>query len=144
VRLARRDIPMLLPGGMPVVYSEDVADGHIRAATDAPVGSRYILSTTYCTLEEIARAVARHVPRARVPKLMPISVARAASVVGAGVAKLTRRPPLIPRGTLHFLESHPVPDATRAHDELGWTPVGFDEGIAHAVEHFRRQAWISE
>jgi dihydroflavonol-4-reductase len=142
VRLARRKIPMLLPGGMPVVYSEDVAEGHIRAAADAPVGSRYILSTTYHTLAGIARAVAEHVPRARVPRIMTIGAARAASVLGEGVAKVTRRPPLIPRGMLHFLESHPVPDATRARQELGWQPVGFDEGVARALGHFRAAGWI--
>jgi dihydroflavonol-4-reductase len=143
VRLARRKVGLLLPGGMPVVYSEDVAAGHIRAATDAAVGSRYILSTTYHTLEEIARAVAQHVPRASVPRMMPIAVARGASVLGEAVAKLTRRPPLIPRGTLHFLESHPVPDATRAREELGWNPLGFDEGLGRALDRFRRAGWIS-
>jgi nucleoside-diphosphate-sugar epimerase len=144
VRLARRKIPMLLPGGMPVVYSEDVAEGHIRAAADAPVGSRYILSTTYHSLEDIARAVAQHVPRAGVPKIMPSTAARAASVLGEGIAKVTKRPPLIPRGTLHFLESHAVPDATRARDELGWSPVGFDEGLRRALDHFGREGWIGD
>jgi nucleoside-diphosphate-sugar epimerase len=142
VRLARRKIPMLLPGGMPVVYSEDVAEGHIRAVADAPVGSRYILSTTYHSLEDIARAVAQHVPRARVPTIMPGAAARPASVLGEWIAKVTRRPPLIPRGTLHFLESHAVPEATRAMDELGWCPVGFDDGVKRALDHFAREGWI--
>jgi dihydroflavonol-4-reductase len=143
VRLALRKIPMLLPGGMPVVYSEDVAEGHIRAVGQAPTGSRYILSTSYHTLEEIARVVTAHEPRARVPRMMPSAAARTASVLGEGVAKLTRRPPLIPRGTLHFLESHPVPDATRAREELGWEPVAFEDGVGRALEHFRREGWIS-
>jgi dihydroflavonol-4-reductase len=142
-RLARRKVPMLLPGGMPVVYSDDVADGHIRAATAAPVGGRYILSTTYHTLAEIAAAVAGHVPRAKVPRIMPIGAARAASVLGEAVAKVTGRAPLIPRGTLYFLESHPVPDATCAREELGWAPIAFDDGVARALHHFRREGWIS-
>ena len=142
VRLARRKIPMVLPGGMPVVHGADVADGHIRAAAHAPIGARFILSTAYYTLAEIAEAVALHVPRAKVPASMPIRAARAASVLGEAVAKATRRPPLIPRGTLHFLESHPVPDATRARQELGWAPIGFDDGVVRALEHFRREGWI--
>jgi dihydroflavonol-4-reductase len=144
VRLARRKIPMLLPGGMPVVYSEDVAEGHIRAVAQAPIGSRYILSTKYHTLEEIARAVAERIPRARVPRIMPIAAARTASVLGEGAAKLTRRPPLIPRGTLHFLESHPMPDARRAHEALGWRPVAFADGVGRALAHFRREGWIRD
>src|SRR4030095_8315118 len=33
IQLAKRKTPALLPGGMAVAYSEDVADGHVRAAT---------------------------------------------------------------------------------------------------------------
>ena len=142
VRLARRKIPMVLPGGMPVVHGEDVADGHIRAAAQAPVGGRYILSTAYYTLGEIAATVARHVSRAKVPPSMPIRAARGASVLGEAVAKVSRRPPLIPRGTLHFLESHPVPDATRAREELGWMPREFEVGVGPALDHFRAEGWI--
>ncbi|MEA2272959.1 MAG: hypothetical protein QOI98_1667 [Solirubrobacteraceae bacterium] len=143
VRLAQRKVPLLLPGGMPIVYGEDVADGHLRAAATAPVGGRYILSTTYHTLADIAGAVARHVPRAKVPRIMPIGMARAASVAGEAVAKLTKRAPLIPRGTLHFLESHPVPLATRAQEDLGWAPISFEDGVERALAHFQREGWIS-
>jgi dihydroflavonol-4-reductase len=141
VRLAQRKIPMLLPGGMPVVNSEDVADGHIRAATDAPDGARYILSGPYLTLEEIARAVARHVPSAKVPRVMPIGLARAVSAAGERIAQITRRPPLIPRGQLHFLESHPVPVSRRAEEELGWSATEFDEGLGRTLGHFSAQGW---
>jgi nucleoside-diphosphate-sugar epimerase len=142
VGLAQRKIPMVLPGGMPVVHGDDVADGHIRAAAQAPIGGRYILSTAYHTLAEIAEAVARHVPRAKVPPSMPIRAARAASVLGEAVAKVTRRPPLIPRGTLHFLESHPVPDASRARADLGWAPRELEVGVGPVLDHFRAEGWI--
>lgn len=141
-RLARRKIPMLLPGGMPAVYSDDVADGHLRAAADASVGARYILSDSYQTLVEIAQAVKRQAPQAKVPPVMPIGVARAVSAAGERIARLTRRPPLIPRGGLHFLESHAIPVATRARQELGWAPAGFDDGLAPTFDHFRRNGWI--
>ena len=35
LELAKRKTPMLLPGGMGVAFSEDVADGHVRAAAQA-------------------------------------------------------------------------------------------------------------
>ena len=141
VRLARRKVPMLLPGGMPVVYSEDVAEGHIRAATDAPDGARYILSGPYLTLEEIARAVARHIPGAKVPRVMPIGLARALSVAGEAIARVIRKPPLIPRGQLHFLESHAVPGARRAEEELGWSATEFNQGLERTLGHFAAQGW---
>ena len=141
-RLARRKIPALLPGGMPVVYADDVAAGHLLAERDAPAGGRYILSDAYQSLSDLAHAVKRHEPRARVPPVMPIRAARALSVAGEQLARLTRRPPLIPRGALHFLESHPVPVADRARSELGWTTTDFDAGLAATFDHFRRQGWV--
>lgn len=140
--LARRKIPMLLPGGMPVVHAADVAEGHLRAAVEAPVGARYILSESYHSLVELAEAVKGVEPRAKVPPVMPLGVARAVSSVGERVARVTGRPPLIPRGALHFLESRVHPLASRAREELGWAPIDFAGGLEGTLEQFRQKGWI--
>ena len=137
VRVARRKVPMLLPGGLPLVLSEDCAEGHV-AAEQAPVGARYILSESYRTLSEVAAAVAEQVPRARVPRVAPLAVARLVSEAGERIAGVTRRPPLIPRGQLHFLESNVRPSAAAARRDLGWKPAPFDEGVRLTIDHFRR------
>lgn len=142
-QLASRKIPMLLPGGMPMVYADDVADGHLLAATEADVGERFILSESYQSLADIARVVARHAGRAKVPPVMPIAVARAVSAIGERVARITKRAPLIPRGALHFLESDARPVATRAAEQLGWTAKGFDEGVALTLAQFREHGWVT-
>lgn len=143
-QLASRKIPMLLPGGMPVVYADDVAEGHLRAAADAEVGERFILSEEFHSLAEIASIVARHAERAKLPPVMPIAVARAVSALGERVARVSKRPPLIPRGALHFLESDARPVAGRARERLGWTAKGFDEGVGLTLAHFRDKGWIDE
>jgi dihydroflavonol-4-reductase len=142
LQLAKRKTPMLLPGGMGVAYSEDVADGHVRAASQAAVGSRYILAESFQPLTEIARAVAANEPRAKVPPVMPIPVARAVSVAGEGVARLTGRPPLIAKSVLLFLERGARPSGARARAELGWSPTPFATGVGTTLEHFRRQGWL--
>jgi dihydroflavonol-4-reductase len=126
--LARGRVPMLLPGGMPLVYASDVAAGHVLAEERAAPGSRFILSESYWTLAAIARAVAE-VKGARVPRVLPGIVAHAVAAVGGVVAAVTRRPPLIPRGQLVFLESDGRPDAGRARRELGWTPTPFRDAL---------------
>jgi dihydroflavonol-4-reductase len=73
---------------------------------------------------------------------MPIAGARALSVAGEGVAKITRRPPLIPRGTLHFLESHPVPVAAAAGRDLGWEARPFEPSLVDVLEQFRTRGWV--
>lgn len=127
-QLARNQVPMLPPGGMPVVFAEDVAEGQLLAAS-APVGSRWILSDTYLTMREVAQAVASVIPGTKIPPSMPAPLARAVAAVGEVVSRITRRPPLLASGVLHFLCSHSVPDATAARTRLGWAPTPFAEGL---------------
>jgi len=141
IQLARRKTPALLPGGMAVAYSEDVADGHVRAAAQAEVGDRYLLAESFQTLTEIAEAVARAEPRAKVPRVMPLPVARAVSTVGEGVARVTGRPPMIPRSVLQFLERGSRPSGARARADLGWTPTPFATGVDQTLAYFRQQGW---
>jgi dihydroflavonol-4-reductase len=142
LELAKRKTPMLLPGGMGVVYSEDVADGHVRAAAQAEVGSRYILAESFQPLTDIARAVARAEPRAKVPRVMPMGVARAVMTVGERVAQMTNKPPLIARSVLLFLERGARPSGARARAQLGWSPTPFDTGVERTLAHFRQQGWL--
>ena len=130
--LARGKIPMLLPGGMPVVYAADVATGHVLAETAAP-GSRFILSESYLTLAGIATAVAERTG-AKVPRIMPSLVAHAVAAAGEAIARVTRKPPLIPHGQLLFLESHTRPDAARARRVLGWQPLPFRDALPATLE----------
>jgi dihydroflavonol-4-reductase len=142
LQLARRKTPMLLPGGMGVAYSDDVADGHVKAAARAPVGARYILAESFQTLTDIARAVAAHETGAKVPRLMPLALARAVSMAGERVARVTGRPPMIPASVLQFLERGARPSGARARAELGWNPTPFPAGVERTLAHFRRQGWI--
>ncbi|MGH2924058.1 MAG: SDR family NAD(P)-dependent oxidoreductase [Solirubrobacterales bacterium] len=140
--LAKRKVPMVMPGGLPIVYNEDVAEGHLRASGAAPTGARFVLSDAYLTLVELAEAVKGHVPDAKVPPVMPIAIARLVSNAGERIARIIKRPPLIPRGALHFLESHAVPVADRARAELEWQPKSAEEGIGLTLDHFRARDWI--
>lgn len=132
VDLANGDIPMLLPGGLPVVHSVDCARLHL-AVEHAPVGSRYIASDRYVTLAEVAHAVHRAVPSAKVPRVLPLWVARTVCATGELLAKLTKKPPLVARGELQFLTHEVRPDAGRAHRELGWTVRDFEAGVAETL-----------
>jgi dihydroflavonol-4-reductase len=142
LQLAKRKTPLLLPGGMGVVYSDDVADGHVRAAAQAAVGARYLLAESFQPLTEIARTVAGIEPRAKVPRVMPLTIARAVSTAGERVAQVTGRPPMIPRSVLQFLERGARPSGARARAELGWSPTPFATGVERTLAHFRRQGWI--
>jgi dihydroflavonol-4-reductase len=121
-------IPALLPGGMPLVFARDVGLGHVLAE-GAPVGSRYILADRYYSMQDIAAAV-RDAAGSKVPRTLPRWLARIVSAVGEALARLTRRPPLLPRGQLHFLLWGAHPSSDLAEKELGWHSTPLTQGLA--------------
>lgn len=135
--LSAGKIPVLLPGGMPLVFNLDVAEGILRLA-HAPVGTRAIFSDRYLTLRQIAQAVNRITDGAKVPRTIPRTLAHLVSRTGSALAKVTGRAPLVAAGELTFLESHAVPDATFARTELGWRPTVLEDALATTLR------WIQE
>lgn len=140
-RLARGRIPLLLDGGMPMVFSDDVAEGHLLVAA-APVGSRYILCESYAPLVEVARVVVELRGRGRVPRVMPRAGARATAAVGEVVARVTHRAPLVAQGELHFVTAHLLPSSRRIREELGWRPLPLREGMQRTLDDMARRGVI--
>ncbi len=136
-RILRRQIPMLLPGGMPIVYAPDVARGHVDAAEIAPTGSRFILNDHYFDLVELARAIVE-AGGGRVPPVLPLAAARLVSSVGERIARRTGKPPLIPAGQLHFLTWRANPSAQLAASELGWTPTPIAAALPPTIEFLQQ------
>jgi dihydroflavonol-4-reductase len=138
--LATNKIPVLLPGGMPMVHSDDVATGHLALET-AAVGARAIFSGRYATLAEISAAVHRIVPTAKRPRTLPGWAATAICGCGEALASLTHRPPLVAKGELHFLRSHAVPDSGWASRHLAWRARSLEEGLADTLPALRATVW---
>jgi len=141
VRLARGKLPALLPGGIPVVLADDVGRGHVLAEA-APAGARFILHESFVTLRELAEAAVAAGAHGKVPRVIPAWLARAVSATGEGLARITRRPPLIPAGQLQFLLEDVHPSAERARRELGWTPTPLADGLAATLAGFRARGWL--
>ncbi len=140
-KLKNKEIPILLPGGYPIVFAEDIGKGHYLAEQKAAIGSRYILSEAYYDLQQLARIILEELRSdGNVPKVMPYAIGKAVSVVGELAAQLTNTPPLIPKGQLHFLQWKAVPMSTKAQQELDWTPTPTREGIRKTIDYlFRNQ-----
>jgi dihydroflavonol-4-reductase len=65
---------------------------------------------------------------------MPIPVAKAIASLGAGVSRVIRRPPLIPKGQLIYFLWQARPDSSKAQRELGWQTTPLEEGV-HKTLH---------
>ncbi|MFN7135646.1 MAG: NAD-dependent epimerase/dehydratase family protein, partial [Myxococcales bacterium] len=144
VRLLTGKIPLLLPGATPLVHASDCADAHLRAEEQADVGARYILAETTLTLRQIAQMIVVEAGSGRVPPVLPLPIARAVSEAGELLAKLVRRPPLIPRGQLHFLQWQARPSSARAQQELGWRPRPFEAGLRETLASLRQVGRLTD
>jgi len=127
--VVRKRLPAVPPGGTGMAYVEGVASGHVLAADKGADGERYILADGYMSFKEMAEEVKRIAGRGRVPPVMPVAVARAVATLGAGVSRVIRRPPLLPRGQLTYILWQAQPDSSKAQRELGWQTTPLDEGI---------------
>jgi dihydroflavonol-4-reductase len=131
--LIRKRLPALPPGGSALVFSPGLASGHLLAAEKGKDGERYILADGYTDFRELAETVVRLAGRGRIPPRMPVPVARALAGVGEGVSRLIRRPPLLPRGQLHYFLWQARPDSSKAQRELGWKTTPLDEGLRRTL-----------
>src|SRR6266545_3831080 len=127
--VVRKRLPAVPPGGTGYAFVEGVAAGHLLAADAGKDGERYILADGYADFRELAETAKRIAGRGRVPPRMPVPVAKAVANLGAGLSRLTRRPPLLPKGQLEYILWQARPDSSKAQRELGWKTTPLDEGV---------------
>jgi dihydroflavonol-4-reductase len=132
--VVRKRLPAVPPGGTGYAFVEGVAAGHLLAAEKGIDGERYILADGYASFRDLAETAKSVAGRGRVPPTMPVPVARAIATVGAGISRVIRRPPLLPKGQLTYFLWQARPDSSKAQRELGWKTTPLDEGV-HRTLH---------
>lgn len=127
-------VPMLLPGGLPLVYSEDCGEGHVLAEEKGKVGESYILSEAFYTLPDLAKMILKALGiNKKPPPVMPMLLVGLVSNAGEMFAKITGKPPLIPKGQLHFMLWEAIPDSDKAIQELGIKFTTINTGIERTI-----------
>jgi dihydroflavonol-4-reductase len=132
----RAAVPLLPPGGLPMVYSTGLATGQLLAAARGVPGERYILCDGHMSFRELAETAVRLAGRGRVPAVMPIPLAKTLAAGGELVSRAIRKPPLLPKGQLHFFLWDARPQSGKAQRELGWVPTPLEEGLRAVVSAF--------
>jgi len=135
----RMKLPMLPPGGTGLVFSPGLARGQLLAAERGVPGERYIFCDTHVDFPELAEEVVRLAGRGFVPPTMPIWLARGLAAGGEAISRVIRRPPLLPRGQLHFFLWNPRPEAAKARNELGWEPTPLEQGLRATLDYLGLQ-----
>ncbi len=132
--LKQGKVPMLLPGGLPLVFSEDIGEGHVLAEEKGKTGESYILSEKYYDLPFLAKEIliALNISK-KPPPVMPLLLVKMISAIGEWMSNFSGKPPLIPKGQLHFLLWGAIPDAEKAKNKLGWKTTPLKTGIEKTI-----------
>jgi len=56
------------------------------------------------------------------------------AVGGEALSRVIRRPPLLPRGQLHFFLWNAAPRSDKAQRELGWRPTELRDVVRRTLE----------
>ena len=67
---------------------------------------------------------------------MPVPLAQAIAAAGELASRAIRKPPLLPKGQLHFFLWDARPQSGKAQRELGWVPTPLEEGLRAVVAAF--------
>ena len=97
------------------------------SATSWPTGTR--------TSASWPRRPSEIAGRGRIPPRMPVpGRARRSRRSAPGVSRVTRRPPLLPKGQLTYILWQAHPDSSKAQRELGWQTTPLDEGVRKTLD----------
>jgi nucleoside-diphosphate-sugar epimerase len=137
-KLLNREVPMLPPGGMPVVYIDGVVDAHIAAAERGGDGERYLLGDAFLSMQDIAAETVRIGGLKKIPGNAPLWLLQAVATISAPLARVFGFTPLVSPGELTFLQWQPRVDSSKAMRQLGFVPTAVSTGFAKTIEFLRR------
>jgi dihydroflavonol-4-reductase len=102
-----------------LVDIDDCAEGHVLAEGKGEPGQRYVLNGASMGTAQLLAVMGEVAPGVAPPRLVPAAVAGAAVLVGQGLARVRRRPPMVCRESLRALLHGHRYDGSRAERELG-------------------------
>jgi nucleoside-diphosphate-sugar epimerase len=133
-----------IPGGFEFVSSRDIAEGHVLAMRHGRSGQKYIISTAYCSVDDLMalfrEVTGRPLPRLRLP---PLLMAALAEVTDKTWYRLfPNRPRRFTPAAVRLLQMRRQADHDKAKQELGYQPTQLSQAVREAHEDFVRRGLI--
>ena len=129
----RRRLPATPPGGMTLVFADDVARGHLAAFDRGKPGERYILADGYAPMRDVLAWRSPRPGAAGSRRRSRCGLARGMAGVGEAVSRVIKQPPLLGKGQLTFLEWQARASNAKARADLGVEFTPLPEGMARTV-----------
>jgi len=132
--------PALFPGTLSYVDIDDVAVGHVLAASK-PAGEVYILAAGIASIREIFGG-ACELAGAKTPPFIPIFVAQLYARIEEFRARLTGNRPGLARASVEILAHGLRVDGSKAARELGISYKPLEESLRRAIQWYWDQGLL--
>jgi len=130
-------IPAFVDTALNVVHVDDVARGHVLAATSGHLGRSYILGGENMTLQQLLGALADvcglTVPRVRLSAAAVLPIVRTAEWLQA---RVLGSEPVLPSEPVRMATTRMEYDDSRARSELGYTSIPAREALTRAARWY--------
>lgn len=133
-----------IPGGFEFVSTQDIVEGHILAMEKGRSGQKYLISTTYSTVDDLldlfAEVTGKPKPRLRLP--IPVMAAMAHIADKTWFRFFPNQPRRFTPAAVRLLSMHRKVDNTKAQSELGFRPTSLRDAIQSAYDDFVQRGVI--
>ncbi len=142
IEVASGNVPIYMDGRVNVVDVEDVARGHILAASKGRVGERYLLGNQNVTVREYFRMIADAAGVAPPRFKAPYAAALAGAHLYEFASRFTNRHPVATVTEVKIGHLGETYDCTKAITELGLPQTPVSQSIRRAVDWFRCNGYL--
>lgn len=143
IKMAKNQIPMLVPGGYDWVDVRDICDAVINAITLDKSGERYLVSGGWRSLKDLSQIISDVTGRKTPTMMAPVALAKMGLPFIQAWAKIRHEHPLYTKDSLDVLmmSSKRISHA-KAEQDLGFKARPLEETVRDSCGWFEEQGYL--
>jgi dihydroflavonol-4-reductase len=143
IRLARNQMPMLVPGGYDWVDVRDICNAVVKAIDLDKSGERYLLSGGWKSLRDLSMTVGRVTGKKTPTMIAPVTVAKIGLPFIQAWAKIRHEHPLYTRDSLDVIQmSSKKVSHAKAGKDLGFKARPLEETVRDSLAWFEKHKYL--
>ena len=143
VETAMGKMPAFLDTGLNLAHVDDVAEGHLLALDRGQIGQSYVLGGEDVSLRDMLTGIDEITGRRSSRFQMPRAPLYPLAHLAEAVASVTGKEPFLTKDALKMAKHHMFFSSAKAIQELGYKARPYREGLADAIDWFRRAGYVS-
>ena len=144
IDVANQNMPGYIDGGVNIIDVDDVAKGHLLAATKGRIGERYLLGNHNVTVHDYLHLIAKlagvNPPSLKLPYSVALSLGRFFELTSS----ITKKPPIVTASEVRIGKMTEWYDCSKAIHELGLPQTPIEVTIQKALDIFKQNGYLAK